>query len=955
MSDDETAFAIRTSPALWLLVCGAIEDKEKRIGKPKELNVSQWRMSRVYEHCLAQVTPHAQVCLPPSRVRGTTMGAALTYHHMRNFPSNGIMIADTFSKSGQLFDIYKRFAENDAFDWQQQVQAGAKTLQLGESVLTKLSAEAPRGSRGLTLQALHRCLPGDTRVLVGNGVPARLDQVKVGDRVLTHRGHWANVVAVTGFPNEKGDLYEIKAATVDAIRLTHDHKVFTQRGWVKAEELTTSDFVSLPIRPISRTRKEITLPPTPHRRQHGGRQSIGAGASLDLNEEFGFFCGYYLAEGFLKLQHKNQRPCAIQLARHRTEAAYAQRALAAVARVTIFGGTFDRPCSQSSTETIYGAPLMEWMLENFGRTVTKRIPDWVFDAGEDFCRGLVSGYFCGDGSKTPQPNENGRVYSLVQATSVHGSITFQMRDLLASLRIGWGATHWRDRGRYYERDCREAWNLRYAGAPARALRSLMGLPKIETYLRNHGGDVQLWGDHAWLPIRSITRVPCDYVYDLGVDHEDHSFRTTSFSVSNSESAFWPNAGAKSADETNAALEIALAPLPGTSGIEETTPKGAAGAFHHRWQHARWPEFETYWKRWGGQPDDKEFPDNGYLRVFAAWFEFPDYALPLHSQREADDFLATLTPREKRGIRLYGWTPPQIKWRRWAIRSLCLNDERRFDSEFAECPNSCFLNSGSPRFDTEGITVLEIRAQSVPVQHGNLNIAGERVSFQPCANSHDATVTLWEPPRVGCRYLVSVDPASGAQIEGATEGSTDCFSVQVWRAGYVTQNRERMRPRLVARLRPPWRGENGPVAEQIARLARFYGGCLVVVENNMGVGLIDKLRDADVDLYTEQRLDLISGKTTRRVGWNTTADTRAIVVDALGDAVRDQSADIGCPHFVSELRTFVRNAKGRCEAASGRRDDDVLAGGIALATLDHATLMCEEVRQRRPTHDYSHWS
>ena len=584
---DAARAAIRMSPGVWMESCAKIVDKEKNLVSPS-LNVFQWRMSDAYEHQRRMGVACRQIDLKPRRVGGTTMGAGITYHHMRNFPCNGVMMADTHDKSTELLNVYRTLAEHDSFDWgAQDNTGGARRLELGHSNLVQKSAEAPKGTRGLTLQADH----------------------------------------------------------------------------------------------------------------------------------------------------------------------------------------------------------------------------------------------------------------------------------------------------------------------------------------------------------------------------------------NSEVAFWPSTTVKSAEATNMSLRSALAKHPQTSGLEESTPYGSSGVFFTTWQDARWPVYDDYWKKWAGlMPADEPGPGNGYIRVFAAWYEFLEYSLPFDHPQEADDIKATLSARERRGILLYGWTYEQIKWRRFTIKNDCGNDEIRFDEEYAEDPQSCFLSSGSPRFDGEGLTVLEHRARQLIPKAGLLVMhdgEDKRVQFVE-TGLQEAIALQWEAPRIGCRYLVSVDPHSGKIVQGGKE--RDCSSILVWRASYVDSNGRTWCPRLVARLKAGWRSEFKPTAKFIDILSRLYGRCIVVVENNVGVGLIDYLRDLQVPLYIQKRFDTISSKWTEEIGWNTTEENRELTVGALADVIRESSnakrgmaVDIACPHVVGELRTFVRNNKGKYEASSGRHDDDVMSAGIGLYTLPSATLMREEIRQRRGPSDADQWT
>ena len=82
----------------------------------------------------------------------------------------------------------------------------------------------------------------------------KIKDIQNGDFVLTHKGHFKKVVGVLkGYPNPHKILYEIyykysskENRNPDGIRklvLTGDHKVLTQRGWVKICELQQSDFL----------------------------------------------------------------------------------------------------------------------------------------------------------------------------------------------------------------------------------------------------------------------------------------------------------------------------------------------------------------------------------------------------------------------------------------------------------------------------------------------------------------------------------------------------------------------------------------------------------------------------------------------------------------------------------------------------------------------------------------
>lgn len=83
------------------------------------------------------------------------------------------------------------------------------------------------------------CLPGGSVINTARGNIA-IEQVKHGDLVLTHRGRWRAVMELHRNPFT-GALVRITLLDGRILRLTPNHKVFTQRGWVEAARLNASD------------------------------------------------------------------------------------------------------------------------------------------------------------------------------------------------------------------------------------------------------------------------------------------------------------------------------------------------------------------------------------------------------------------------------------------------------------------------------------------------------------------------------------------------------------------------------------------------------------------------------------------------------------------------------------------------------------------------------------------
>jgi DNA polymerase-3 subunit alpha len=88
----------------------------------------------------------------------------------------------------------------------------------------------------------NKCLSADTQIEMADGTRKPITQIRDGDRVLTKDG----VFLSRGVrPSGVRQVGRLTLANGMAVRCTPDHPVFTQRGWVNAEDVTTTDFVAI--------------------------------------------------------------------------------------------------------------------------------------------------------------------------------------------------------------------------------------------------------------------------------------------------------------------------------------------------------------------------------------------------------------------------------------------------------------------------------------------------------------------------------------------------------------------------------------------------------------------------------------------------------------------------------------------------------------------------------------
>lgn len=455
--------------------------------------------------------------------------------------------------------------------------------------------------------------------------------------------------------------------------------------------------------------------------------------------------------------------------------------------------------------------------------------------------------------------------------------------------------------------------------------------EIFNQMSQHDSFEQLWGSHYdFNTIRGNMHYPDGskglVEHDTALDPKAGVSGTRQV-VWMSEAARFMKTGGRDKKVVTAMLN-SLANVPNSLGIAESTAEGAFGWFYENWQGAVTLEDRK-----------KGVIGNGWLRVFAAWHEFKEHRLP-----KTIDNLSYFNPesdhRERRGQALYRWTMSQIAWRRMKIAKDCGGDARMFDQDFPEDAESCFLASGRPRFDMEKVVQMEKQARfAYPL--GKMGVVERSETGQVSFTERtDGSAWLWmdEKPEPGRSYLAIIDPCQGEQSEGSP--FPDAHAIGIIRKGYFIGS-EWIKPKLVAAIDVPTgcRWENYLAAERAKMLSDFYGECMIIPETGNGLGMIEALRRVGAYLYQRQKNDaMYPGKLLNVVGWETNSNTRPIVVDAMGNAIGQETFECNFLPAILEMKTFIINDRGRAAAKNGMHDDWVMMLGIGLANIDFAKPM-----------------
>lgn len=367
-----------------------------------------------------------------------------------------------------------------------------------------------------------------------------------------------------------------------------------------------------------------------------------------------------------------------------------------------------------------------------------------------------------------------------------------------------------------------------------------------------------------------SRIRCATAGGRGIGRSD-----TLQCVHLSEYAFWPD-GADGKASTIAGILQAVPSLPGTMVVIESTANG----------------FEDFKERW----DAAVAGENDFEPVFFAWFENPDYSMPVVPGTE-------WTPEERDLKAAYQLTDEQLQWRRWCIANNCGGSLDMFRQEYPASPGEAFLHSGTGVFDNEQIV---LRLERLPEPAGRGEFAdGE------WTESETGAITLYELPEEGVPYVLGGDTAG--------EGS-DYFTAIVI---------DNVTGRIAAKLRQKY--SEPEYVRQIYALGRFYNDALVAIETNFSTYPVMKLQEMEYpNQYSREREDTYTRQMRKSYGFRTDRKSRPRAIANLVEVFSSHPEWFTDRELLEEMLTFCYNEDHRPEALAGKHDDLVMGAAITYA-------------------------
>lgn len=255
----------------------------------------------------------------------------------------------------------------------------------------------------------------------------------------------------------------------------------------------------------------------------------------------------------------------------------------------------------------------------------------------------------------------------------------------------------------------------------------------------------------------------------------------------------------------------------------------------------------------------------------------------------------------------GATLDQLMWRRLKISN---GSEEKFCQEYPSNPIEAFVTTGSNVFNA--LMISERMASVYKMERKSLP-----VGIDPIILRHSANLTVWKLPVLGERYYIGVDTGEG--LGNSSDYSVisildqNLFQCLEWRSNKVK----------------PWE-----FSELVYHIATWYNkGLLIIEKASGGHTVVDRICNNYhyPNLFKYKAYDNRTGKAKRKVGWETTAKSKPLMISDMQEVFETAQCLINSPDLLREMKLFVSKGNGSTEAASGH-DDTVMAFAMAIQGL-----------------------
>lgn len=252
---------------------------------------------------------------------------------------------------------------------------------------------------------------------------------------------------------------------------------------------------------------------------------------------------------------------------------------------------------------------------------------------------------------------------------------------------------------------------------------------------------------------------------------------------------------------------------------------------------------------------------------------------------------------------------QLMWRQWKLSGGM--NIKNFQQEYPSNPMEAFISTGNSVFDTSKIVArLPYVTPRMTVQELGTSLP---VSLKPYVSRK--SLNVFESPKQGVKYYAGVDVASGSGGDYSTISILDETGKQVLS---FYDNKVSVYK----------------FASVINEIGHWFNYAFLVVERNGGYGIpiLERLRNEYqyLNIFKMKIFDQASGRTKKRLGWDTTNKSKSIMISDLKEQFEESLILVNCVETLEQMQIFIESdGKTGNKRGDQNHDDSVIALGLAI--------------------------
>lgn len=408
----------------------------------------------------------------------------------------------------------------------------------------------------------------------------------------------------------------------------------------------------------------------------------------------------------------------------------------------------------------------------------------------------------------------------------------------------------------------------------------------------------------------------DCIMSIGSAQKPDNLRSHDLAMCHlSEVGFFKDTPQRSPEDLVQSIRAAVADVPYSLIVLESTAKGVGNFFHREWLSAKSHE-------------------GGYEPLFVAWFEIEIYQKEVKNKEQFIDWIFSNSYAQF--LWNQGATIEGINWY-FDLKKRENYSDWMMQSEFPSTDTEAFISTGSRVFAPD--YVKSARKTCIPPSYTG-DISGASIKGKDALKdiifqeNIMGLLLIWALPdteeAISDRYVVTVD--IGGRTKDADYSVIKVFD-RYWQ-------KDGGKPEVVACFRGHY--DQDLIAWKAAQIAQFYNKALLIIESNSldrdemegSEGMhfftvLDELVKYYKNLYARTDPEKIRLGLPMKYGFHTDMSTKPMVIDELNGALREEAYIERDMRACDEMDCYEVKPNGKYGATEGTHDDLVMATAIGV--------------------------